>query len=79
MKVVDFVGDSSSFEAVAARGKWKLGKTLVKLGGGEHFAEARVLLEQAYKVRKKLAPGDKRSGGDLSDEDWNSLVFYLYQ
>ncbi|KAI1448209.1 P-loop containing nucleoside triphosphate hydrolase protein [Annulohypoxylon stygium] len=78
-KVITFISDISWFEAIAARGNWKLGRTLLKEGGSDNEDEAQILLDRAMKIRHKLVPDDDRKEEDLNDEDWDNMLFYLYR
>jgi hypothetical protein len=78
-KVVTFIGKDQWFKAVAARAEWKLGRTLLSIGGDDNSNEAHVLLEQAMRIRHELVPDDDRKEEDLTDADWDSMVIYLFR
>ncbi|CAO2647526.1 Nn.00g084480.m01.CDS01 [Neocucurbitaria sp. VM-36] len=78
-KVVSFVGEDAWFKAIAARGNSKLGRTLLREGGDDNEDEARIVLDRAMSLRHELVSDDDREEEDLTDDDWDSLVFYLFR
>ncbi|KAI0875968.1 P-loop containing nucleoside triphosphate hydrolase protein [Hypoxylon argillaceum] len=78
-KCVAFAGDVPWYKAEAARARWKLGHTLQALKGRENEEEARELLGKAMGLRHELDPDDEREEPELSDDDWDKLVYYYYR
>ena len=62
-----------------ARSAWKLGRTLKIIGGTENEAEAKKLLDRAMRLRHEIDPEDGRLEPELTDADWDNLVFYLFR
>lgn len=75
--------EEDCFKAIAARADWKLGRTILREGREENKARAQELLDQAMEIRRqlpKLDPNDKqKKEEDLTDDDWDKSVFYLYR
>jgi hypothetical protein len=46
-------------------------------GREENEIEARRLLDKAMLLRRDLDPEDHRGEAELSDEDWDKLVYYF--
>ncbi|KAF2686728.1 hypothetical protein K458DRAFT_386686 [Lentithecium fluviatile CBS 122367] len=78
-KIVTFIGEDQWFKSVAARADWKLGRTLMREGGNDNEDEAQILLERAMRIRHELVPDDDRKEEDLTDADWDNIVFYLFR
>ncbi|KAK7419372.1 hypothetical protein QQX98_003324 [Neonectria punicea] len=78
-KCVSFYGDVPWNKPQSARCLWKLGRTLQVEGGDDNETEGSKLLEQAMKLRHELAPDDKREEPELTDQDWDDLVFYFFR
>lgn len=74
-----FAGDIPWFKPSAARGAWKLGRTLQAEGGTENEKKSKVELSRAMRLRRELDPKDDRKEPELTDADWDSLVFYYYR
>ncbi|KAJ4345890.1 uncharacterized protein N0V89_012026 [Didymosphaeria variabile] len=78
-KIVSFIGEDKWFKPIAARGYWKLGRTLLREGGDDNEDEAQTQIDKAMSLRHEIAPGDDRKERDLNDRDWDNLVFYLFR
>ncbi|KAK0649759.1 hypothetical protein B0T16DRAFT_457140 [Cercophora newfieldiana] len=79
IEMVAFIDTGPWLEVIAARGNWKLAKTLMKLGDPNGAPEAQEMIEQSMGVWRNLNPGDNRTAERLKDEDWDQSVFYLYR
>jgi biotin synthase-related radical SAM superfamily protein len=66
-------GDAPWRKAQTARVLWKKGKVARGDGNG---AEGDALINRAMEIRKEVAPDDKRPEEQLTDADWNNIVFY---
>jgi hypothetical protein len=69
------LGDIPWHKPSQARVRWKLGRLLQSLGGQENGKEAMELLDRAMQLRHEIAPEDDRREPELTDEDWNSLIY----
>ncbi|KAJ8128277.1 hypothetical protein O1611_g5357 [Lasiodiplodia mahajangana] len=78
-KCIAFAGDVPWYKAEAARATWKLGHTLQALKGRVNEEDARVLLGTAMRLHHELEPYDERGESELSDDDWDQLVYYYYR
>ncbi|KPM45191.1 hypothetical protein AK830_g1366 [Neonectria ditissima] len=78
-KCLPVYGDVPWYKPRSARCIWKLGRTLHAEGGNDNKAEGSKLLEKAMKLRRELAPDDKREESELGDQDWDELVFYFFR
>lgn len=66
-------GDIRWYQPQASRSAFMKGR-LLRDRGNEVEGDAQ--LEKAMKIRKMIAPGDRRSWDQLSDADFDSLVYY---
>ncbi|KAI9664019.1 MAG: hypothetical protein M1821_007510 [Bathelium mastoideum] len=59
-----------------ARALWKKGLLAKSVG---NTIEGDILLTRAIKLRRELQPDDKRPLEELTDKDWDNLVFYWHR
>lgn len=76
-KCVAFPGDVPWYKADLGRYCWKLGRALQASGRGG--SEARELLERSMVIRRDLVPHDDRPESELTDSDWDELIYILYR
>lgn len=69
------LGDIPWHRPSTARAHWKLGRVLQAQGGQENGKEAMRLLDRAMQLRHEIAPDDNRREPELTDEDWDSLIY----
>ncbi|KAF2238369.1 nb-arc and tpr domain-containing protein [Viridothelium virens] len=60
----------------AARALWKKGLLVKSM---DNVIEGDALLARAMQLRHDLRPDDRRPVEDLTDQDWDSLVFYYHR
>ncbi|KAI9653617.1 MAG: hypothetical protein M1821_006964 [Bathelium mastoideum] len=69
---IKIYGNLLWFKPEAARASWKKGRLKAQMG---NHVEADELLRRAMRLRKELRPDDSRSEVDLSDRDWDILIW----
>ncbi|KAG8362497.1 hypothetical protein FVEN_g60 [Fusarium venenatum] len=76
-KCVAFPGDVPWYKADLGRYCWKLGRALQ--ASGNSGSETRELLKRSMDIRHDLVPNDDREEDELTDSDWDELIYVLYR